>query len=324
MNMYQGYPMDPRYSQMGIASQSMPQTDNMQLMMQKYEIVLRSLNQEFMNSLEQNRILQKEIMILQDNSIKEKRNIEDLKKQLEIKEGSSNSQVLINEKNEIKMENEALAKELLDFKIKNDTLQTESNDLKHHVDTLKNVNEKFRENELYLQKKFEEMRQNCNAKDVALRQRDEIIFQLTRNIDALKSDISNLEHIEDSLKSEIHELNDKRKSLEETNQQLKSQICDQGIELRKLDSANASLAREILTLKSSCEMLSKNNDELSQDNINLRDLVDKIENQHSSNIITIHQTEQENMMLKAENERLQKNKLMYEQKNKLSTVILFD
>lgn len=318
MNMYQGYQIDPRYSQMPMASQSMPQPDNMQLMMQKYEIVLRSLNQEFMNSLEQNRILQKENMILQDNCIKEKRNAEDLRKQLEVKEGDDSSQALIIEKNELKMENEALAKDLLDFKLKNDNLQSELNDVKHHLDTLKKVNEKFRENELYLNKKFEEMRQNCNAKDAALRQRDEVIFQLSRNIDALKSDISNLEHIEDSLKAEIEQMNEKRKVLEETNQHLKSQICDQGIELRKLDTANASLARETLTLKSSLEMLSKNNDELSQDNISLRDLIEKIEQQHSSNIMTIHQIEQENLMLKADNERLRKSNQMYEDQSKLN------
>ena len=206
------------------------------------------------------------------------------------------------------MENEILSKQSLEFKLKNDTYQTENNDLKHHVETLKKVNEKFRENELYLQKKFEEMRLKGNAKDAALRQKDEVIFQLTRNIEALKSDIANLEHIEDSLKTEIEELNNKRKTLEETNQQLKSQICDQGIEIRKLDSANASLARESITLKSSLDMLSKDNDELSIENMNLRDLIDKIENQNTSNIFTVHQLRQENTMLKAENGRMKINK----------------
>ena len=79
INMYQGYAVDPRYSQMGIPPPSIQPTENYHLMMQKYEVVLRSLNQEFMKSLEQNKNLQNELIMLQENWLKEKRNVEDLK-----------------------------------------------------------------------------------------------------------------------------------------------------------------------------------------------------------------------------------------------------
>lgn len=96
-NMYGNYPMNPQYPQMQMAQPSVS-NEHFQMMVQNYESVLQSLNHEFKNSLEQNRILQEEMTSLQQNQIRDRRVIEDLQKTLEEKEGSDQSQTLIQEK----------------------------------------------------------------------------------------------------------------------------------------------------------------------------------------------------------------------------------
>lgn len=51
-----------------------------------------------------------------------------------------------------------------------------------------------------------------------------MIFGMARQIDALQSDIKNLEKVEEALKTEIDELVLKRKELEDANQLLKNQV----------------------------------------------------------------------------------------------------
>jgi len=130
-------------------------------------------------------------------------------------------QTLINEKNEIKIENESLLKQVMSLKLSLDTAKNENSDLIANNASLRKVNEKYRENEYYLQQRIEDLRHKLNERDVVGRQKDEVIFGLTRSIEALQYDVKNLEIIEEALKREIEDLLNKRKTLEDINQGLK-------------------------------------------------------------------------------------------------------
>lgn len=103
-------------------------------------------------------------------------------------------------------------------------MQSENQELQTSNGTLRKVNDKYRDNEYYMQQKYEEMRQKLTNKDSLIRQKDEIIFEVSREVETLKADIRNMEAIEEALKAEIDDLVGKRKALEDINQQLKNQI----------------------------------------------------------------------------------------------------
>ena len=110
------------------------------------------------------------------------------------------------------------------MKLTIDGVKAENDELKTANGSLKAVNDQYRDNEFYIQSKYEESRQKLSAKDSLLRQKDEVIFGITRENEALKADIRNLETVENALKTEIDELVNKRKTLEDINQNLKNQV----------------------------------------------------------------------------------------------------
>lgn len=288
-NLYSGYMIDQRYGQMqqqpGISHQEFQGT------VQRYEQVLQSLNTEFKNSLEQNRILQEQMANMHENQMRDQGVIEDMKRVIEIKEGEDNTQTLINEKNELRMQNESLVRTARDSENEKSQVNNQMLELKLTVDNLRNqveemkvtnasihkVNDKYRENEYYIQQKYEEAREKHNEKDSLLRQKDEIIFGLSRNIDSLKADIRNMESVEDALKSEIDDLVGKRKALEDINQSLKNQVCEQNIEIRRICSENSNLNRENQTLLKNIDMFRKNTEDLMLENNKLKDTIDELE-----------------------------------------------
>jgi len=311
-NYYQNYGINQEYNQFPIQSQIAAQpgitVENHQLMIQKYETVLQSLNREFKTSLEQNKLLQEEVMILGQNQLKERRVIEDLRTTLEDKEGSTNTQLLINEKNELKIENESLSSQILELKLKLDEALNENNEIRVANNSLKAVNDKYRDNEYYIQNKYEDARQKISAKDTLLRQKDEIIFGITRENEALKADIRNLESVEVALKTEIDDLVNKRKTLEDINQSLKNQVCEQNIELRRLDSSNNTFQRENQSLIRNIELFKTNTEELLRENNTLKDSLDKLEVSYDDQEILIQELELENSQLRTEVDRVKRNR----------------
>lgn len=109
---YPGQMIDPRFANMAMQQPAYNQ-ENFQLMVQNYESVLQSLNHEFKRALEQNKYLQEEMSALQQNQIKDRRIIEDMKLKLGEKDGNDHTQMLIDEKNEYKSECECKLLNLL-------------------------------------------------------------------------------------------------------------------------------------------------------------------------------------------------------------------
>lgn len=75
-----------------------------------------------------------------------------------------------------------------------------------------------------------------HMKDIESRKREEDVFNLTREIQSLKSDCKNMQQIELTLQTEINDLREKRRSLEEINQSLKNQLCETNIQIRQISS----------------------------------------------------------------------------------------
>lgn len=204
--------------------------------------------------------------------------------------------------------NIALSRQVLDLKLQIDVLHSENHELQTSNNTLRKVNDKYRDNEYYMQQKYEEMRQKMNAKDSLIRQKDEIIFEVSREVETLKADIRNMETIEEALKAEIDDLVIKRKSFEDINQHLKNQICEQNIETRKIDSINNSLTRENHNLVNNIEMFKKNTEGLIEENNKLRDDLDALEERTADQTLLIQNLQTENQMLRADNQRVRRNR----------------
>jgi hypothetical protein len=223
-NLFNNYPNTSSYGQLPYQTPLGISQESHKSMIQQYESVLQSLNHEFKNSLEQNKILQEETIQFEQIQIKHKRLINDLRVRLDQKEGGGNIEALITEKNEIRFVNEHLSNEVLELRLKWEILENENIDYKSTNSSLSKINDKYRDNEFYMQQKYDEMRHKLAEKDSMLRHKDEIIFGVTRENEALKADIRNLENVEEALKTEIDDLVGKRKSLEDINQKMKNQI----------------------------------------------------------------------------------------------------
>lgn len=222
-NLFSNYPMTASYPQLSNQPQGVSH-ENHQLMVQKYESVLQSLNHEFKKALEQTKSLQEEVAHHEHMQIKDKRLINDLQATLEQKEGSDSIEALIIEKNEIKFEYDKLSNLVLELRFRCDNFERDNSELNSVNESLRKANDTYRDNEFYMQQKYEEIRQKVSAKDAMLRQKDEVIFGFSRENEALRADIRNFERVEEALKIEIDELVNKRKTLEDINQTLKNQI----------------------------------------------------------------------------------------------------
>lgn len=194
------------------------------------------------------------------------------------------------------------------MKLERDSLQTENDELKTANGSLRKVNDKYRENEQYMQNKYEEIRHRSSEKDIVIRQKDEIIFGLSRDNEALKADIRNLESVEEALKQEIDDLVQKRKNLEDINQSLKDQVCEQNIEMRKLDSMCNTLGRENSSLMKNIELFRKNTEQLLQENNQLKDMVENLESDNTDLGMTLNQLKSDNEMQRQEIQRLRRSR----------------
>ena len=72
--------------------------------------------------------------------------------------------------------------------------------------------------------KIDELMNKNFMKDQNTREKEENMLTLKREVESLRSDIKNMDIIENTLKGEIDDLLDKRRSLEDINQNLKNQI----------------------------------------------------------------------------------------------------
>ncbi|CAI2386739.1 unnamed protein product [Moneuplotes crassus] len=274
------------------------------IMIQKYESVLQSLNYEFKSSLDQNKQLQEELNILEQNQAKDRQIIQELNSALYNSEGKEEIQRLVEEKNELKSENERMANQLLEMELQTEEIKKAAND------TFAQNSEKYQQSEYFFRAKVDEMMQKVRESQTMAREKDEIIFTVSRENEALKADIRNLESVENALKDEIDDLVSKRKSLEDINQNLKNQICEQNIDLRRLDSANNTLTRENQSLLKNIELYKINTEEILKENNLLKDNLDKIEVSFSDQELVIQQLQSDKEQLKAEVDRVRRNRTL--------------
>lgn len=78
--------------------------------------------------------------------------------------------------------------------------------------------------------------------------------------------------------------------------------------MRKIDSINNSLTRENHSLVNNIEMFKKNTEGLIEDNNKLRDVLDALEERTADQDLLIQNLQTENQMLKADNQRIRKNR----------------
>lgn len=217
---------DPNYSQFDQSRfqgqyedesslQPSPQNNDNNMLIMQYESVLQSVNQEFQKLLNKNRQTEEELNISEMKLKQSERLIEDLKQQNmaeKMNEDKRNNMIQM-ERNELDNEMASLREQLNRKTEEIDKLNSKVMELEHQTSTTS-----------ILRQKVDELMNKNQQKDLTTREKEEKMFNLSREVESLKSDLRNMEHIENTLKVEIEELLDKRRSLEEINQGLKNQI----------------------------------------------------------------------------------------------------
>lgn len=190
-----------------------PNNNNMMIM--QYESVLQSVNKEFQKLLNKNRETEEELNITEMKLKQTERIIEDLKQQSMSEKINEDKRFNLAQIERHEFENEmGLLREQINRKNEEiDRLNTKVMELEHQTSTTG-----------ILRQKIDELMNKNQQKDVTTREKEEHMFNLSREVESLRSDLRNMEHIENTLKSEIEELLDKRRNLEDINQNLKNQI----------------------------------------------------------------------------------------------------
>jgi myosin heavy subunit len=177
-------------------------------------------------------------------------------------------QLLMIEKNEMDNENQRL-REQLNFKHDElERLNSKVMELEHETSQVR-----------VLKTKVDELMSKNFQKDQSTKEKEETLFNLKREVESLRSDVRNMEHIEGTLKAEIEDLLDKRKTLEDINQNLKNQICECNIAIRQMASQFDAIKRENMALTSNIEIFRRSEEQLRAENRNLKDLINNIESE---------------------------------------------
>lgn len=124
-------------------------------------------------------------------------------------------QLLMVEKNEMDNENQRLREQLGIQHDELERLNSKVMELEHETSQVK-----------VLKTKVDELMSKNFQKDQSTKEKEETLFNLKREVESLRSDVRNMEHIEGTLKAEIEDLLEKRRTLEDINQNLKNQICE--------------------------------------------------------------------------------------------------
>jgi len=191
------------------------QNNNMLIM--QYESVLQSVNKEFQKLLEKNKQTEEELSMNEMKLRQAEHIIEDFKQQAMAERMNEDKRFNLAQIERTELDNElGMLRDQINHKNEEiDRLNSKVMELEHQTSTTK-----------ILKGKIDELMNKNHIKDQTTREKDETLFNLSREVESLRSDIRNMEHIENTLKTEIEELLEKRRSLEDINQSLKNQICE--------------------------------------------------------------------------------------------------
>lgn len=114
-------------------------------------------------------------------------------------------------------------------------------------------------------------------KDNSLREKEESIFNHSRENKNLRSDIDNMEEVSNNYKKEIEAIAVRRKELETVNSELKTQLCENSIVIRQVSSELDSSHWEISALNKNIEIFRKNEDAFRAENNHLKDIIMNVE-----------------------------------------------
>lgn len=189
--------------------------NNSNALIVQYESVLQSVNKEFQKLLDKNRQTEEDLSLTEMKLKQTERIIEDLKQQNMVEKINEEKRFNMTQISRSELDNEmGLLREQINRKNEEiDRLNTKVMELEHQTSTT-----------MLLRQKVDELMNKNQIKDQSTREKEENLFNLSREVESLRSDLRNMEHIENTLKMEIEELLDKRRHLEDINQNLKNQI----------------------------------------------------------------------------------------------------
>lgn len=199
------------YSQMNNENYQNEQQDNYQnnMLIMQYESVLQNVNREFQKLLNKNKDTEDELsmtkmkleQVMAAYEQEANRNSETEIHAQSRMNAEKRLQLLAEEKSKVEKENILLRDQLARKTAEIDSLNSRVMELEHETSQIGVLE---------------------STKSAS----DQSVFSLQKENESLKSDIRNMERIENTLKNEIEDLLDKRKLLEEINQNLKNQICE--------------------------------------------------------------------------------------------------
>lgn len=233
-----------------------------QKMIEKYEVMLSTVNNEFKNLLSKNKELSNEISMLEMRLKQADERYNEIKSKADIERYSLQRQIdeLLLEKDELKNDNFSVNK-LLKQKnqeideIKEAKLELES----RHVSNTETIKRNKSESELKI-----------NI-DSLTKHVSELEYEIKKKDDDYRSDTSNYELIIQSNKKEIEQMMKQRNELTDQNLKLKEQLWKENLEIRQTTNENDNLKRENLNLKSTVELIQDNEKELRNENQYLRE-----------------------------------------------------
>lgn len=234
-----------------------------QKMLDKYETMLQKVNFEFKNTLTKNKELSDEISLLEMRLQRAEEMANDAQGKIDVDKYTIQRQLdeLILEKDELQSDNVSLNKLLKNKNFEIEELKNTKIELETRLANNKTDNAHISKNEIELRITIDELKKRVS----------ELEYELKRKDDDYKTDISNYDLLNQSLKKEIEQLTQQRNTLNDQNLKLKEEGWKVNLLNRQMANEIENFKRENLNLKNTVDLIHENEKELKTENKYLRD-----------------------------------------------------
>ena len=234
----------------------------------KYELMLKQVNNEFQQSLKKNSELTLEISDLEVKLHHSNCELDQLKANKTAE--NNHLEFIEQERMELQKMNQDLSRTIIQKNEEIDGLKKCEFELETKLVTTDSASAKLSQTEAQLRGKIEELISKYGSLDDQIRDRERELHTAHNTIDVLKNDLRNYENYNRKYEQEIRELKNDREKFYEMESSLKEKIFKSATALKQIMSENDDLKRE--------KNITESNYEFS------KNIVEQLKNENSSHI----------------------------------------
>ena len=246
----------------------------------KYEAMLKKVNREFELSMKKNAEMTVELANLEIKHHKVQEQLNKTKRELEteLKRKKNKNDSSEAEKTELQKLNQDMNQTILEQNEEIDKLKRAKFELENKLLRSDTVSMKSNKNETELREKLTELISKYSILDEQARDKDSQLFKANLTIEALKSELKNIQKIEAARDCEANSIKEERDELYDLSNMLKEKLMKSGVALKQVMSECEDLQRERNIIKNNYDFTKHNEEQLKEENYSLKQKYQRIEN----------------------------------------------